>query len=279
MLVEKHRERTLLDIGAGGHIPRVRACPLALSISLTTVEMPPVLWALDRPSSRHEDDCVQFCRNGATVHCVRTRFDSGHQRMLRAALDAAADEVTQHGWRGLQMQAVAQRIGVSRQTLYNAFENKHGLAKALVLRLTEEFLAGVERALASSVDVREQWRAAIHYTLDTAAADPLLEAVLTADGRDELLPLLTSDAEPVISAARNRLAGAVRVIRPDIPLEDAVDAAETATRLAISHIVLPLHPTDHVARHVADLIEGYLGRSRPDEDHGLERASANRSRG
>lgn len=210
---------------------------------------------------------VHFWMASAKIDPVRTRFDSGHQRMVRAALDAAADEVGHHGWHGLQMQAVAQRIGVSRQTLYNAFENKHGLAQALVLRLTEQFLTGVEQALASSADIREQWRAAIRFTLDTAAADPLLAAVLTADGRDELLPLLTSDAAPVISAARDRLARALLDIRPDIPREDALDAAESATRLAISHIVLPLHPTDHVAKHVADLIDGYLNRPRRDDDH------------
>ena len=142
---------------------------------------------------------------------------------------------------------IAARLGVSRQTLYNAFTNKHGLARALVLQLTERFLAGVDQALTRSDDIYDQWRAAVLYTLETAAADPLLKSVITADGRDQLLPLLTTDAEPVISAARDKLAAAVTTARPDVALDDARDAAETATRLAISHVVLPLHPSTHLS--------------------------------
>lgn len=189
---------------------------------------------------------------------MRAADDRGRQKTIRAALDIAAEEVATHGWDGLQVQAVAARLGVSRQTLYNAFVNKHGLAQALVLQLTERFLAGVDQALAGSDDVYEQWRAAVLYTLDTAAADPLLKAVITADGRGELLPLLTTDAEPVISAARDKLAAAVTAVRPDVRIEDARDAAETATRLAISHVVLPLHPSTHVANHIATLITRFL---------------------
>lgn len=194
---------------------------------------------------------------------MRAPDDRGRQKTIQAALDIAADEVATHGWDGLQVQTIAARLGVSRQTLYNAFTNKHGLARALVLQLTERFLAGVDRALTRSDDIYDQWRAAVLYTLETAAADPLLKSVITADGRDQLLPLLTTDAEPVISAAQDKLAAAVTAARPDVALEDARDAAETATRLAISHVVLPLHPSTHVADHIATLITRFLGEGPP----------------
>lgn len=196
---------------------------------------------------------------------MRAPDDRGRQKTIHAALDIAADEVATHGWDGLQVQTIAARLGVSRQTLYNAFTNKHGLARALVLQLTDRFLAGVDRALTGSDDIHEQWRAAVLYTLDTAAADPLLKSVITADGRDQLLPLLTTDAEPVISAARDKLAAAVTAARPDVAPDDARDAAETATRLAISHVVLPLHPSTHVANHIATLITRFLDGRRPTE--------------
>lgn len=194
---------------------------------------------------------------------MRAPDDRGRQKTIQAALDIAAEEVATHGWDGLQVQTIAARLGVSRQTLYNAFTNKHGLARALVLQLTDRFLAGVDRALTGSDDIHEQWRAAVLYTLETAAADPLLKSVITADGRDQLLPLLTTDAEPVISAARDKLAAAVTIARPDVAPEDARDAAETATRLAISHVVLPLHPSTHVADHIATLITRFLDGRRP----------------
>lgn len=190
---------------------------------------------------------------------MRAPDDSGRRQTIEAALSAAAEEVAAHGWDGLQMQTVAARVGISRQTLYNAFTNKHGLAQALVLRLTEQFLAGVEDALTQADDIIGQWRAAVLYTLETAAADPLLKAVLTAEGRDELLPLLTSDAGPVINAARQRLAGAILTARPDVDSATARHAAETATRLAISHIVLPLHPNDEVATLIATIVDRFIG--------------------
>lgn len=195
----------------------------------------------------------------ASLGRVRASYDSGRQRIIQGALDIAADEVATHGWHGLQVQTVAIRLGVSRQTIYNTFTNRRGLAQALVLQLTDHFLNGVDQALAGSDDVFEQWRAAVLYTLDTAATNPLLKSILTADGRDELLPLLTTDAEPVISAARGKLADAVITVRPDVSPEDARDAAETATRLAISHVVLPLHPSAHVANHIAMLVTRFLG--------------------
>lgn len=178
--------------------------------------------------------------------------------MMSAALDIAADEVAVHGWNGLQVQVVAGRLGVSRQTLYNAFTNKHGLALALILRLTTRFLDGVEEAISRSDEVFEQWRAAVLYTLDTAACDPLLKSVLTADGQDEFLPLLTRDAEPIISAAQDRLAQSVLDACPDLEPEIARDVAETATRLAISHIVMPLHPHERVADLIATMVSRYV---------------------
>ncbi|GAA1102663.1 MULTISPECIES: TetR/AcrR family transcriptional regulator [Pseudonocardia] len=190
---------------------------------------------------------------------MRAADDSGRRQTIEAALSVAAEEVAAHGWDGLQMQTVAARVGVSRQTLYNAFTNKHGLAQALVLRLTEQFLAGVEDALTRADDIVGQWRAAVLYTLKTAAADPLLKAVLTAESRDELLPLLTSDAGPVINVARQRLAGAILTARPDVDPATARHAAETATRLAISHIVLPLHPNEEAAALIATIVDRYIG--------------------
>lgn len=183
--------------------------------------------------------------------------------MREAVLDAAAAEVVAQGWKGLQMQTVATRAGVSRQTLYNTFANKHGLARALVMRLTEQFLEGVERALTSRSEVHDQWVAAIRYTLDTAADDPLLKTVLTADGSEEFLPLLTSEAEPILAVARDRLSAALIATSPGLDPDAITVATEAATRLAISHIVLPLHPTEQAAEQIAGLVDRYLGPAAP----------------
>jgi AcrR family transcriptional regulator len=180
--------------------------------------------------------------------------DSARRLMRDAALDVAAEEVLAHGWDGLQMRAVATRIGVSRQTLYNAFGDKHGLAHALIMRLLDRFLDGIDTAIAAQSTVRDRWEATVRFALERAVDEPLLPAVLTGTSSDEFLPLLTSDGGPVIARARDHVAATMAAHHPELDRQVLAQTAETVTRLTISHIVLPLHPPQEVAAHLADLV-------------------------
>lgn len=179
--------------------------------------------------------------------------ESARQLMLDAVLDVAAEEVITHGWDGLQVRAVATRAGVSRQTIYNAFGDKHGLAEALILRLLDRFLEGIDTAMSGTPALRDQWEAAVRYALETAVTEPLLGAVLTGTSSDEFLPLLTSNGGPVITRARDHLVAALGDDHQEVDLRTLSTVAETVTRLTISHIVLPLHPPQQVAAHIAEL--------------------------
>lgn len=174
-----------------------------------------------------------------------------HPDPRAAVLDAAADAVLARGWDGLRLSAVAARAGVSRQTLYNAFGGKDGLARALTARTTEEFLHGVDAALRAHADLAEQLRAAVAYTLAKAADDPLFTAFLVPGNSEAFLPLLTSDGEPIVAAARDRIAAALAASHPDLDPGDLVVTGETVTRLTLSHVVLPLHPAEIVADQIA----------------------------
>jgi AcrR family transcriptional regulator len=194
---------------------------------------------------------------------VSNRFrDAAHQQMLEAALDAAADEVISRGWSGLRMRAIAEQIGVSRQTLYTAFSDKHGIARALVAQRVDRFLAGVQRSVGEHHGLRAQWAAAVRFTLDTAAEDPLLKAVLTADGTEEFLPLVTSGGAPIVDAARARLSAMFLAAHPDLDEVELDTVAETVTRLALSHVVLPTRPSEQVAEQVAEFATRFLERPR-----------------
>lgn len=179
--------------------------------------------------------------------------DSAHQQMRRAALDVAAEEVLANGWDGLQMRAVATRVGVSRQTLYNAFRSKHGLAESLIQRLLGEFLDGIDVVVAAEDTLRAQWAAVVRYSLDKASTEPLFPAFLTGTSSDEFLPLLTSDGSAIILRAREHVAGTIVGHHPDLDRARVTWVAETVSRMIVSHIVLPLHPGDEVAEHLADL--------------------------
>ncbi len=185
---------------------------------------------------------------------VTTPYRDSARRLMRdAALDVAAEEVLAHGWDGLQMRAVATRIGVSRQTLYNAFGDKHGLADALIMRLLDAFLDGIDAAIARESTLRDRWEATVRFVLETAVDEPLLRAVLTGTSSDEFLPLLTSDGGPLVTRARDHVAATMAAHHPELDRTSLTRTAESVTRLVISHIVLPLHPPGEVAPHLADL--------------------------
>lgn len=184
---------------------------------------------------------------------VNQFHDSAHQQMRQAALDVAAEEVLANGWDGLQMRAVATRIGVARQTLYNAFGNKHGLASELMQRVLSQFLNGIDTAVAAEDTLHARWATVVRYTLENAVEDTLLVAFLTGTSSDEFLPLLTSNSTAVISRARDHLTATIGGHHPDLERETLSRVAETVTRMIISHVVQPMHPPVEVAEHVADL--------------------------
>ena len=70
---------------------------------------------------------------GRFVQDTRTRLREG-------ILDATERLVLDGGWSSVTMAAVAERVGVSRQTVYNDVGGKDALGEALVLRELEGFL-------------------------------------------------------------------------------------------------------------------------------------------
>ncbi|WP_028811752.1 TetR/AcrR family transcriptional regulator [Streptomyces flavidovirens] len=117
-----------------------------------------------------------------------------------AVLDAALTALAGRPWSGVRMVDVAAAAGVSRQTLYNEFGSKDGLARALVRRETDGYLAGVERALAGGTahrtgsrtadrtvgpaaartpGVHDRLVAVAEWTVGAARTSPLVRALLT----------------------------------------------------------------------------------------------------
>ncbi|MFF3579536.1 TetR/AcrR family transcriptional regulator [Streptomyces mirabilis] len=114
-------------------------------------------------------------------------------------LDAAYTALAHRPWSTVRMVDVAAVAGVSRQTLYNEFGSKEGLARALVRREADGYLAGVERALAAHADARERLVAAAEWTTSAARGNVLVRAMLTGCW-SERLPSPTLSAVPSSSA-------------------------------------------------------------------------------
>ncbi|MBE8472492.1 TetR/AcrR family transcriptional regulator [Streptomyces sp. 3R004] len=174
-------------------------------------------------------------------------------------LDAAYTALARRPWSAVRMVDVAAAAGVSRQTLYNEFGSKDGLARALVRREADGYLAGVERALATHTDPRERLTATAEWTAATARENALVRAMLTGCW-SERLPTPTLTAVPSSSAvpAQRRADGplpspgdfvalvrdrAVAVLGgPGAAKPDTAELArscELAVRLAISCVSAP----------------------------------------
>lgn len=180
-------------------------------------------------------------------------------QMRDAILDAAYDLVVARGWSAAKMTDIATRVGLSRQTLYNEFGSKEGLAREVVLRESRRFLEGITQVLAQYADDGTRGvEEAVRFTLTGAADNPLLKAVLTSSLDDDLLPLLTTRSEPVLVTARSVLAAHLRGDWPTLPDDEAEAIADSAVRLTVSHLVQPLDPPDVVALRLARLVRIYL---------------------
>ena len=185
---------------------------------------------------------------------------TGRARSLRDRLLAAAAELlVRRGYKGLRMQDVADAVGVSRQTVYNEFADKWGLAQAIVLRDNDAYLDGVDTAMTRHGDLCSAVVAAVTYTLETASDDPLRKAILTGAGSEDLLPLFTTKAEPLLFAARARIVAHATAHWPELDRDTVTEIADAAVRLTLSHVVLPAEPPATVAGLIARIVTRYLG--------------------
>ena len=156
-------------------------------------------------------------------------------------LAAAAEMTAELGWPGVTMAALAERVGVSRQTVYNEWGSRDRLAEAMVLRELGAFLDEVDSGFdAHPGDLEAAVAEAIARVLDLSRVNPLLRAIVTAThgAETELVPLLTTRADVVIAVAservRDRLVG-----HPDVR-RSAVDVTvDLLVRTVLSHVMQP----------------------------------------
>jgi AcrR family transcriptional regulator len=174
-------------------------------------------------------------------------------------LDAAYTALARRPWSAVRMVDVAATAGVSRQTLYNEFGSKDGLARALVRREADGYLAGVERALAGPGEPTARLTAVAEWTGSAARDNPLVRALLTGCWSERLPAPPLAAVQSVSSVPAQRRADGplptphdlVRIVRdravgalagPGATPADAAELArscELAVRLALSCVAAP----------------------------------------
>ncbi|MFE7585954.1 TetR/AcrR family transcriptional regulator [Streptomyces gardneri] len=167
-----------------------------------------------------------------------------------ALLDAALAALVHRSWSAVRMADLAVDARVSRQTLYNEFGSKEGLARALVRREADAYLQGVRRLLADPAPPERNLLAVAEWTVARAATRPILRALLTG-AWNERLPV----PRPVRPGARPAPVPAQRRADEGPPAPGELVAAtaacagerwaagcELAVRIALSHVVAPAPP-------------------------------------
>ena len=190
-----------------------------------------------------------------------TAYAEAARDLLRATvLDAARAQLGERPWEQVTMAQVARAAGVSRQTLYNEFGSREALAQALILRESDVFLAAVEAAVTDErhEHLGDALSAAFEVFLDAAREDPIVRAVVSGDGNEELLTLVTTHGTPVIEHGVERLAAAVLEHWPPLRRADTVVLAEIVVRLAISMATQPDGPAALDARAIAGVLRPHV---------------------
>ncbi len=184
------------------------------------------------------------------------------RELLRSTLlDAAAHEMAERPWSQITMSDIARTAGVSRQTLYNEFGSRAEFAQELVLREAGRFIDVVQSTIAEhAADPRLALQATFELFLNVAAENPLVSAIVSGDGADELIALFTTRGETLVGTAAARLTDVLLASWPVVPRADAELIGEALVRLAISYAALPKAPPAQTAEAVASLLGPYVER-------------------
>jgi AcrR family transcriptional regulator len=173
-----------------------------------------------------------------------------HERVVAAA----AELTLEVGWAGVTMGKLADRVGVSRQTVYNEVGSKPQLAEEMVLAELAKFLAVVDAAFdAEPSDLVEAIRVASRGVLELARSNALLQAVVSASygAETELLPLLTTRNDALVLAATQAVqerVGGYSIAIDERHLDAAIDMV---VRLVLSHVVHPIGEPAETADDIA----------------------------
>ncbi len=149
---------------------------------------------------------------------------------------------TERGWSSVTMASLAERAGVSRQTVYNDIGTRSALAEAMVLDELQRFLALVDEAFAADPDdAVAATQNAVRSVLKYAESSELVRVIFDPlhEGRTELLPPLTTESSLLYSGAKVSLAKHLDPHLKHLSAAQREAVVDTVVRTTVSHVVQP----------------------------------------
>jgi AcrR family transcriptional regulator len=216
------------------------------------------------------------CASGATGSDIVARVNSPHARraaqrvpyaeasraLLRdSILDGMRELLLTRDWSSITLSAVAGAAGISRQTIYNEFGSRQGLAQGYALRLADRLVDAVDDAIQGNVgDIYAAFSEGFQAFFLESAADPLVISLLTGDTKPDLLQLITTDSAPIIARSSGRLTSTFMDSWVRASEEDAGVLARAIVRLCMSYVSMPPEADHDVARDLARLMSPFAER-------------------
>jgi AcrR family transcriptional regulator len=181
-------------------------------------------------------------------------------------LDATFEALEDFGLSRTTVEDVAQRAGLSRQTVYRYFPSKDALIVSLVAREEESFISGVREAVEANDDLGPAIASGVRFVLRFAREHPLLDRLVTTDPQ-AFLPYLTTRGLPVVIRAREAMVELLAGRAPHLPTDALRGALDAATRAIVSYVLTPSErPDDVVAADLAAMLMATLRDPAPDGD-------------
>lgn len=157
------------------------------------------------------------------------------------------------------MTDVAREAGVSRQTIYNEFGSRQGLAQGYALRLALRLVDAVDEAINANVgDIYGALREGFSSFFAQSAADPMVISLLTGEAKPELMRLVTVDSALIVVPASERLSHSFAHSWVRASDEDAAILARSIVRLAMSYVSMPPESDHDVAMDMARLLAPFV---------------------
>lgn len=171
----------------------------------------------------------------------RVPYAEASRVLLRdSILDAMRELLLSRDWSSITLSDVAKSAGISRQTIYNEFGSRQGLAEGYALRLADRLVDAVDMAIQHNVgDVHAAFLEGFQSFFVESASDPLVISLLTGAAKPDLLQIITTDSAPIITRCSQRLTATFMDSWVRASEEDAGVLARAIVRLAMSYVSMP----------------------------------------
>ncbi|WP_305092182.1 TetR family transcriptional regulator [Prescottella sp. R16] len=190
----------------------------------------------------------------------RTPYPEASRQLLRESiLGAVHDLLLERDWPAVTMTDVAAAVGVSRQTIYNEFGSRQGLAEGYALQLADRFVDAVTSAVyAHPGDGHAALVDGFAAFFRASAVDPLVRSLRSGTAKPDLLRIVTIDSGQLIERASGRLAETFRHSWIGASDADADTLSHGIVRVALSYVSMPPTSDRDDARELAALLAPFV---------------------